>query len=157
MVSPGDTAPNLSATIATSEHEPFELSEYLGEGPVVLAFFPAAFAPTCSNEVVAIEDRIDAFEAADATVFGICSDSAYALAAFKAEYDISYDLISEMKGDGLAAYGVETDIPEMGRYGIANRAVFVLDDDGTVVYKWIAEELAHEPDYEAVLEAVKEA
>ncbi|MEF8828620.1 MAG: peroxiredoxin, partial [Haloarcula sp.] len=43
MVSTGDTAPGISATIANGEVESFELSDHLGDGPVVLAFFPGAF------------------------------------------------------------------------------------------------------------------
>ena len=157
MVSTGDTAPDISATIGTSDHEPFELSEHLGDGPVVLVFFPAAFAPVCSNEMVAVEARIDRFEAAGATVFGISSDAAYSLGAFRDEHDLSFDLVSDMRGDALRAYGVETDIPEMGRYGIAKRAVFVIDEDGEVVYDWVGDELADEPDYEAVVAAVEDA
>ena len=157
MVSPGDTAPDISATIGTSDHEPFELSEHLGDGPVVLAFFPAAFAPVCSNEVVTIEDRIGEFEDAGATVFGISVDAAYSLGAFKDAQDISFDLVSDMRGDAIRAYGLETDVPEQGRYGIANRALFVLDDDGTVTYSWVADELAEEPDYDELLDAVRSA
>ncbi|MFC7186173.1 redoxin domain-containing protein [Halorubrum yunnanense] len=157
MVSTGDTAPDISATIGTSDHEPFELSEHLGDGPVVVAFFPAAFAPVCSNEMVAIEERIDRLEAAGATVFGVSADAAYSLGAFGDEHDLSFDLVSDTRGDALRAYGVETDVPETGRYGIAKRAVFVIDADGEVVYDWVGDELADEPDYEAVLAAVEAA
>lgn len=155
MITDGDTAPNVSATIGTRDHEPFELSDHLGDGPVVLAFFPAAFAPVCSNEVVAIEEHIGALEAADATVFGISADAAYSLEAFKTEYDLSFDLVSDMDGDAIRAYGLDVDVPEEGRYGIANRALFVLDDGGTVVYAWIADELADEPDYDELVAAVE--
>jgi len=33
-------------------------------------------------------------------------------------------------------------------YGIANRAVFVLDETGTVAYRWVADDPTNEPDYE---------
>ena len=36
------------------------------------------------------------------------------------------------------------------------RAVFVVDKDGVVKYAQIVDELTNEPDYEAVLKAVKE-
>lgn len=155
MVSNGDTAPDISATIGTSEHDPFELSEHLGDGPVVLAFFPAAFAPVCSNEVVVLEERIGELEAAGASVFGISADAAYSLDAFGEKHDLSFDLVSDMAGDAIRAYGLETDVPEQGRYGIANRALFVLDDGGTVTYSWVADELADEPDYDELVAAVE--
>jgi thiol peroxidase len=41
--------------------------------------------------------------------------------------------------------------------GLSARAVFVIDRSGTVVYKEIVPEVTAEPNYEAALEAIKEA
>jgi len=49
------------------------------------------------------------------------------------------------------------DIADLGLHGIANRAGFVLDDDGTITYSWVAEDPTNEPDYAAVLDAVEAA
>ena len=157
MVSTGDTAPDISATIGTSDHEDFELSDYLGDGPVVLAFFPGAFTPPCSNEMVALEEHLADFEAAGATVLGISADSAFSLGAFSDEYDLSFTLVSDMAGDAIRDYGLEMEIPDLGLYGIANRAVFVLDEDGTVTYRWVADDPTNEPDYDALVEAAQSA
>jgi len=157
MVSTGDSAPDISATVGTSDHEPFELSDHLGDGPVVLAFFPGAFTPPCSNEMVALEDHLDRFEEAGATVFGISADSAFSLGAFREEHNLSFDLVSDMSGEAIGAYDLEMEIPDLGLYGIANRAVFVLDEDGTVTYRWVADDPTNEPDYDALVEAAQSA
>ena len=157
MVSTGDTAPSFSATYRGSDHESFDLEEHLGDGPVVLAFFPGAFTPPCSNEMVALQDHIGRFEAAGATVFGVSADSAFSLQAFADEYDLEFDLVSDMDGGAIDAYDLTIDIPELGLYGIANRAVYVLDADGTVTYGWEAEDPTNEPDYDELVEAVEAA
>jgi len=41
--------------------------------------------------------------------------------------------------------------------GLSARAVFVIDRNGDIVYKEIVPEVTEEPNYEAVLEAIKEA
>ena len=41
--------------------------------------------------------------------------------------------------------------------GLSARTVFVIDRNGEVVYKEIVEEVTNEPNYEAALEAIKEA
>jgi NAD(P)-dependent dehydrogenase (short-subunit alcohol dehydrogenase family) len=46
-------------------------------------------------------------------------------------------------------------IEELGLYGIANRAVFVIDEDAKVRYNWIADDPTNEPDYDEVLAAVR--
>jgi peroxiredoxin len=157
MVTIGDSAPTFTATLGTSDHESFDLSDHLGDGPVVLAFFPGAFTPPCTNEMVAFQERLAHFEDAGATVLGISADSAFSLGAFREEHGIEFDLVSDMAGDAIGAYDLEIDIPDLGLFGIANRAVFVLDDDGTVVYEWVADDPTNEPDYEAVLDAVESA
>lgn len=155
MLEPGDTAPAFIATRGTSDHESVSLEEYLGDGPVVLAFFPGAFTPPCTNEMVALQEHLAEFQEAGATVLGISADSPFSQGAFRDEHDIEFDLISDMAGEAIRAYDLEIDIEDLGLHGIANRAVFVLDEDGTISYSWVADDPTNEPDYDEVLDAVR--
>lgn len=151
---PGDTAPTFTATVGTSDHESFDLEDHLGDGPVVLAFFPGAFTPPCANEMVALQEELDRFESAGSTVFGVSADSPFAQGAFREEHGLEFDLVSDTSGEAIRAYEQEIDIPDLGLYGVANRAVFVLDADGEVTYSWIADDPTSEPPYDELLEAV---
>ena len=155
MVSTGDTAPLFTATRGTSDHEAFDLADHVGDGPIVLAFFPGAFTPPCTNEMVALQERLGEFEAAGATVLGVSADSPFSQGAFREEHGIEFDLVSDTAGDAIREYGLEMDIPDLGLYGIANRAVFVLDGEGTVTYSWVADDPTNEPDYDELLDAVE--
>jgi peroxiredoxin len=157
MLAEGDPAPSFTATVGTSDHDPFDIDDHLGDGPVVLAFFPGAFTPPCRNEMLALQARLDAFRDAGATVLGVSADSPFSQGAFREEHDLAFTLVSDMDRSAIRAYDLEMDIPDLGLYGIANRAVFVLDDEGTVTYRWVADDPTNEPDYEAVLEAVRTA
>jgi len=154
MLSNGDAAPTFSATVGTSDHEPFDLADHLGDGPAVLAFFPGAFTPPCTNEMVALQEHLASLEDAGATVLGVSADSPFALGAFRREHGIEFDLVSDTSRDAIEAYDLSIDIPELGLYGVANRAVFVLDDGGQVTYSWVADDPTTEPDYDELLEAV---
>jgi peroxiredoxin len=123
----------------------------------VLAFFAGAFTPPCSNEVVALQAHDDRVAEAGATLFGVSADSAFSLGAFADEYDVEFDLVSDMAGGAIEAYGLSMDIPELGLYGVANRAAFVIDADGQVTYAWVADDPTNEPDYEELLAAVEDA
>jgi peroxiredoxin len=157
MVSTGDTAPTFTATVGTAEHESFDLADHLGDGPVVLAFFPGAFTPPCRNEMIALQEHLDDFRDAGATVLGVSADSPFSQGAFREEHGLEFDLVSDMDGDAIEAYGLTMDIPDLGLHGIANRAVFVLDSDGTVTYSWVADDPTNEPDYDAILDAAESA
>ncbi len=157
MPESGDDAPTFEATLGTSDHESFDLEERLGDGPVVLAFFPGAFTPPCTSEMVALQDRLDEFRAAGATLFGVSADSAFSQGAFREEHGIEFDLVSDMAGEAIGAYDVGIDVEDLGLYGVANRAAFVIDEDGTVTYRWVADDPTDEPDYEELLAAVETA
>jgi peroxiredoxin len=155
MVDAGETAPTFAATLGTSDHEAFDLADHVGDGPVVLAFFPGAFTPPCTNEMVALQEHHDRFQDAGATVFGVSADSPFAQGAFRDRHDLAFDLVSDMAGDAIAAYDVALDVPDLGLYGVANRAVFVVDGDGEVAYAWRADDPTTEPDYEELLGTVE--
>ncbi|ELZ00250.1 MULTISPECIES: redoxin domain-containing protein [Halobacteriales] len=157
MVSQGDTAPTFTATLGTSDHEPFNFEDHIGTDPVVLAFFPGAFTPPCTNEMVALQERIDEFGEGGATVFGVSADSPFSQGAFREEHGIEFDLVSDMAGDAIRAYDLEINIEPLGLYDVANRAVFVVDEDRTITYDWVADDPTNEPDYDELTEAVRAA
>ncbi len=88
-------------------------------------------------------------------MLGVSADSPFSQGAFREEYGIEFDLISDMSGDAIRAYDLEIDIEPLGLYGVANRAVFVLDEDGAVTYNWVAKDPTNEPDYDAILNAIE--
>jgi len=154
MPDTGETAPTFTATVGTSDHKPFDLADHLGDGPVVLAFFPGAFTPPCTNEMIALQERLDEFHDAGASVFGVSVDSPFCQGAFREEHGIEFDLISDMSREAVEAYDVTIDIPDLGLHDIANRAVFVLDEEGTVTYRWVADDPTNEPEYGEILGAL---
>lgn len=155
MLTNGDTAPTFTATIGTSDHEPFDLADHVGTRPVVLAFFPGAFTPPCTNEMIALQDTLDRFHDAGGTVFGISADSPFSLGAFRDAHGLEFDLISDMSREAIQAYDLEIDLPVLGLHGVANRGVFVLDADFTINYSWVADDPTNEPEYDEILAAVE--
>jgi peroxiredoxin len=107
--------------------------------------------------MVALEEHLDDFEDAGASVYGLSADSPFTLNAFRDEHDLSFPLISDMSRETIQAYDLEIDVADLGLYGVANRAVYVLDDEGTVTYEWVADTPENEPDYDAVVDAVNSA
>ncbi len=158
MVDVGDTAPDFAASLAHDGIEPFRLADHLGDGPVVLAFFPAAFSGTCTEEFCTFRDDLARFEAVGATVFGVSTDLPHALETFRSNHDLPFGLVGDPGKDAIEAYDVVDDSFE--RYGVeavARRAVFVIDAEGVVRYRWLAEHPGKQPDYDAVAEAVAES
>jgi peroxiredoxin len=155
MVDIGDEAPDFTAPLANGDVGTFTLSEHLDESPIVLAFFPAAFTPTCTSEMCSFRDHMAEFEAIDATVYGISVDLPYTLNEFREQNDLNFGLISDERRELIDAYGVASSFSPL-EMRVARRAVFVVDGDGTVTYRWVGDNPKQEPDYEAVREAAAE-
>lgn len=151
-----DLAPDFTVPIAASEIRPFTLSTAL-DGPAVLAFFPGAFTGTCTTEMRTFEERLDEFDALGASVYGVSTDSPFALAEFREQEALSFGLLADTDKELIDAYDVRTDFPDIGYYGLAQRAVVVVNADRELVYRWVADDPGREPNYDEVLAAVEDA
>lgn len=157
MVDVGDDAPDFTAPLADGDIRSFTLSEHLDEAPLVLAFFPAAFTGTCTAELCTFQDRLANFEDVGATVYGVSVDLPFALNEFRDAEDLSFGLVSDTTRDIVDVYDVRTNMPARGVEGVAKRAVFVVDEAGTITYAWVTGDLGREPDYDEVAAAAEDA
>lgn len=157
MVTDGDTAPKFTLPLADGDITEFTLSERLeSEAPIVLAFFPGAFTRVCTTELCTFQDRLGAFDAVGGTVYGVSIDSPFALNEFREREGLTFGLLSDTNKTVIDEYGVRMDFDDIGLYGVAKRAVFVIDSDRTVTYAWQHDDPSVEPDYDAVETAVRE-
>jgi peroxiredoxin len=149
----GSKAPDF--TLMNQDREPVTLSTLIQKGPVVLAFFPAAFSSTCTAELCTLRDQMPGPGTLHAQVIGISVDTFFALKAFRDSAGLPFPLLSDFNKEVTRAYDVFN--PDMiGLKGIAKRAVFVLDRQRIVRYREVLEDARHEPDY-ARLQAAVEA
>lgn len=155
MVELGERAP-VFALPATDGEEITEvkLEEELGKGNVVLAFFPLAFSPVCTEELCEFRDSMAAFNALDAKVFGISVDSPFALKEFARQNGLQFVLLSDFNKEVSQAYGVLHE-ELMGLRGVAKRSVFIIDKDGIVRYKWVSDDPTVKPDLREVAQALE--
>lgn len=150
----GTKAPDF--TLMDQDRQPVTLSALLQKGPVVLAFFPAAFSGTCQSEMCTLRDSIGALDAAHGQVVGISTDTFFALKAWSEQQRFTFPLLSDYNKEVIRRYGVVN--PDMiGLKDIAKRSVFVLDRDGRVRYREVLDDARHEPQYDKVREALAAA
>lgn len=150
-VNVGTNAPDF--TLPNQHREPVTLSRALQNGPVVLAFFPAAFSSVCEKELCTFRDSLAQLASAKAQVFGISVDTFFTLKAWADQQKFGFPLLSDFNKEVLTAYDVLN--PDMiGLKGIARRAVFVIGPDGVVRHREVLQDARHEPDYAKVHEAL---
>ncbi|WP_135365286.1 redoxin domain-containing protein [Halosimplex halophilum] len=153
MLSEGAAAPAVELpAYVDGERRRVDLGDYLGEGIVVLAFYPADFNPACTMQESDLGD-LDLFTMQkDVSVFGVSPDSTYSHEAFADRYGLHVPLLSDREGQAAEAYGVATENGVGER--LIRRAVFVVDHRGTVQYAQAADDLEAPLDVAPVKAAV---
>ncbi|RMH21123.1 MAG: peroxiredoxin [Gemmatimonadetes bacterium] len=154
-LSPGTPAPDFELPLKPGE-APLRLSDYRGERPVVLLFFPLAFSSTCTKEMCAVAEDYGAWQELGAEVIGVSVDSPFVNQKFAAECGAPFPIVSDFNRAASRAYDVLYE-EFYGLEGVSKRAAFVIDREGIVRYAWVSDDAGVMPDLDAVREAVRAA
>ena len=148
-----ETAPDFN--LKNTEKNDIALSSYKGK-TVVLAFYPGAFTGVCDTEMCSLKDSMDSFNDLNATVLGISVDSPWANAEFAKKYEINFNLLSDYNRDVSKAYNmIFNGLGGLEGYECSNRGVIIIDGEGLIQYRWVAENPGVEPNYSEIIEKVK--
>jgi peroxiredoxin len=144
----GQAAPEFS--LFDTDRSKRSLSEFRGKN-VVLAFVPGAFTGVCTTEMCTLRDQLEQFNSANAQVLGISVDGPFAQKAWADANNLNFPMLSDYNRDAVTAYDVALpNLAGLEGYTAANRAVFVVDKEGVVRYKWVAPAPTNEPDYDEI-------
>ncbi len=142
----GQEAPDF--TLPNQDREPTTLSELRGN-PVILMFYPFDFSGVCTAEHCEVRDDYSAWLEQGATILGISRDSIFAHQAFKAQNELPYNLLADMKGEVATLYGTwNADV------SVAERLTVVIDGDGKVVYTTKSGAIPEPRDHSDVLQHI---
>ncbi|HEX2014296.1 MAG TPA: peroxiredoxin [Nitrososphaera sp.] len=151
----GDIAPDFE--LPDPDMKPHRLSDYRGK-KTILAFFPAAESPVCTAEMCALRDSLDQLRDLGANVIGISVDGPYANKFFVQNRHLNFPVLSDYKRDVIKRYGiVMKNLGSLKDYDAAKRSVFILDENGKVIYRWVSDNPGVEPNYGEIKDSLKKA
>lgn len=146
----GEKAPDFRLTkIDLSD---VSLNDFRGK-KVILNIFPSIDTPTCSASVRKFNQELSNLD--NTVVLCVSKDLPFAQKRFCAAEGLENVIpVSELRDQNFATdYGVR--ITEGPMAGLMSRAVVALNEHGEVVYTEQVPEIAQEPDYNKVIEALK--
>ena len=143
-------------TLKNTKKEDVSLSNFKGN-PVVLAFYPGAFTGVCDTEMCKLKEDMAEFNKMNAAVLGISVDSPWANGAFADKYELNFELLSDLDRTATKDYNLIFEgLGGIEGYTCANRGVIIIDSEGVIRYRWVAEpNPGVEPNYEEIKETVK--
>jgi peroxiredoxin len=128
MIEPGSRAPDFE--LRNQDGRKVALSDLAGQ-TTVLAFFPSAFSPVCTDQLSVYQEVLPDLRARDTRIYGVSVDNAFSLKAFQESLGIDIPLLADFhpKGEMSRAYGVY--LPERG---VSTRALVMIGPD--LVVRW---------------------
>ncbi|HEX5213867.1 MAG TPA: redoxin domain-containing protein [Vicinamibacterales bacterium] len=150
MLSSGSAAPDFELRNHTGGTT--RLSDFRGRKNVVVAFHPLAFTPVCAAQVQTYERERPRLDAVDAHVLIVSNDASPSKKAWADSLGgVTYDLLSDYYPHGAVAqaYGVLRDD------GLSERAIFVVDKSGKIVWTKL-HTIPEHPDFEELLSQLKQ-
>jgi peroxiredoxin (alkyl hydroperoxide reductase subunit C) len=131
VVAAGQPAPEFA--LARFEGEPFTRADLEGR-ITVLAFYPFAFSPVCTDQLSVYNEVRDDLAERGATVYGVSCDATWSQQAFKQQLGIEIEQLSdfEPKGAACRAFGV------LHPGGFPQRALVLTGPDAVVRWSYEA-------------------
>ncbi len=144
-------APAPDFVLVNKDLENVTLASFPGKKKI-MSIVPSLDTPVCALSTKKFDDYVKEHE--DVVVLIIAADLPFAMSRFcNAEGLENVTPLSVMRSRDFAEdYGVLIEDGPLA--GITARAVVVLDQDNSVTYTELVDEIANEPDYDAALQAL---
>jgi glutaredoxin-dependent peroxiredoxin len=102
-----------------------------------------------------VRDTLNDYEQLGCKVFGISTDSPFALDSWAREQNYQFPLLSDYNKEVSPAY--DSLYPELlGFKGVCKRSAFVIDSKGIVRYREVLEDARQVPNLDAIKECLRQ-
>ena len=134
--------PELDQPVADFEapatgDQTIRLSDFRGQNPVVIYFYPKDNTPGCTTEGQDFRDLHDQFQALDAVILGVSRDGLKAHENFRAKHDFPFHLISDKDETVCSLFDVIKLKKLYGKeYMGIDRSTFLIDREGKLRREW---------------------
>ena len=118
MLHPGEIAPEF--ILSDENGDEVSLTVLLGDGPIILYFYPADFTPGCTREACVIRDIHDDIVSAGLRVYGVSPQDQESHRRFRDEHKLPFSLICDPGKVAVKMYDVD------GPFGVGVRRVTYL-------------------------------
>ncbi len=123
----GDDAPDFE--LEDQNGKKVRLSDFRGKKNVLLAFFPMAFSPVCTNEIGELKEKEELITKLDTQILASSVDSRYVQKAFSKDLGVRFPILSDFGKKALPLYGALDE-----KRGFAKRTVLIVDKKGRIAY-----------------------
>ncbi len=169
----GDVAPAFS--LKDPEGKVVNSADLLKRGPLVLSFYRGVWCPYCNMELQALEAAKAKFEKYGASLLAISPQTAPNSRKSMRQNELSFPILSDVKGKVGAAFGLRFDLPDYlvdlykqlkndlpafnddPSWTLPMPARYVIGRDGIILYSEVNPDYTRRPEPEDMIPALQRA
>ncbi|MBD3159641.1 MAG: redoxin domain-containing protein [Candidatus Lokiarchaeota archaeon] len=149
----GEEAPDFH--LQASDCSEFDLSDMAGK-VIVLVFLSETFSDYTEDQVHIFKKLHQALKRDNVGVVGIVTEPMATIDTFVDEENIPFRILCDFNREVVEKFGVLAEKMD-GLRMVARPSVFVVDRNGTIIYRWIREEDESQPDIDKITEIARNA
>ena len=133
MLTPGERAPEF--TLPDQDNRERSLTSLLGDGPLILYFYPADFTPGCTAEACTLRDLHTEIQHAGLRVVGVSPQEPESHRRFRDKYTLPFTLLSDPTHEMMEKYGAWGEKSLYGKkfMGVL-RITYIIDEEGRIAH-----------------------
>ena len=143
----GERAPDFSLPVAAGGS--WSLAQGLEKGRVVIVFYRGHWCPYCRTQLGQLQDTLDEFTSRGIKLVTISRDDPADSLELSSRLEITLPMLSDPDLAVINQYWVKDPDNEF-----AWPSIFIVDTEGTIVWRSIAEHFKERPTPEVILEAL---
>src|SRR5450432_3258899 len=132
MLSIGTEAPEF--VLVSTTNQSLSLSSLRGK-KVILAFYPADWSPTCSEQLDLYNESVLLFQKHNAILLGISVDGKWCHRAFSEKKSFDFQLLADFEHKGAVSRKYEAFEEKEGQ---SKRALYLIDENGIIQWSLLS-------------------
>ena len=135
-----------SGVVTARDGTPFDIATLWDRRRVVLVFYMGHWCPQCQKQLAELNTHLKDFEAQDATLVAVSSDSADDASALRDKLGLGFELYVDPQLQMITKWGVEDTSTN-----IARPSTFIIETGGNISFRRVGDKTSQRPTAEEIL------
>ncbi len=140
-------SPAPSGTVIARDGTPFDIATLWDRRRVVLVFYMGHWCPQCQKQLAEYSSRAKDFEAQDATIVAVSTDTPEDASALRDKLGLSFELYVDPQLEMITKWGVADTSTN-----IARPSTFIIEQGGTISFRRVGDKTSQRPSAQELLD-----
>lgn len=135
-----------SGVVTAQDGTPFDIATLWDRRRVVLVFYMGHWCPQCQKQLAELNGRVKDFEAQDAIVVAVSTDTPEDAATLRQKLGLNFEIYVDPQLQMISKWGVEDTATN-----IARPSTFIIETGGNISFRRVGDKTSQRPSADEIL------